>query len=67
MNNRINLSLNEDTLARLIQEGHVCAADLGFLDTFSKRKVWQLCLRSCKSRCLNAKAFCSAERCEEKT
>ncbi|MCH4294415.1 hypothetical protein MJ923_08880 [Shewanella sp. 3B26] len=46
----INLAMPEALLARLIYEGHLCAADVKCLDSLSKQRVWQLCLWACKER-----------------
>lgn len=46
----INLAMPEPLLARLIYEGHLCAADVKCLDTESKQRIWQLCLWACKER-----------------
>lgn len=50
MDNRINLSISSQKLAKLIHEGHLCAADFTCLDSDSKRQVWQLCLICCQKR-----------------
>lgn len=46
----INLAMPEALLARLIYEGHLCAADVKCLDSVSKQRVWQLCLWACRER-----------------
>ncbi|MCE9687354.1 hypothetical protein LZP73_14265 [Shewanella sp. AS16] len=58
MQTRINLSIAADTLARLIAQGHLCAADFGCLDAGSKHQVWQMCLNHCRQ--LGACDLCGA-------
>lgn len=50
MANRVNLSISAHKLAKLIHDGHLCAADFTCLDSHSKQQVWQLCLICCQKR-----------------
>ncbi|MCL1137313.1 hypothetical protein [Shewanella pneumatophori] len=47
---RLNISIPEDKIAQLIQQGLLCAADFKCLDSETKQAVWQLCLWSCEKR-----------------
>ncbi|MBB1363149.1 hypothetical protein H5125_13450 [Shewanella sp. SR44-4] len=58
--NRINVSIDADKVAQLIKAGHLCAADLQFLDRASKQTVWQLCLWSCQKR-----STCHNKQCQQ--
>lgn len=49
------LGINKEVLARLIADGHLCAADLRSLDADTKQFLWQTCLWACKKR-LSCKA-----------
>lgn len=43
----VRIEIAEDTIARLLAQGQVCAADLRCLDCKSKECLWRLCLESC--------------------
>lgn len=47
---QLNIGISTTKLASLIQQGHLCAADLQCLDKQTKQQVWQLCLWACKKR-----------------
>ncbi|MGS0693360.1 hypothetical protein [Shewanella sp. 0m-4] len=47
---QLNISISEDKIAKLIQQGVLCAADFKCLDSDTKKAVWQLCLWSCEKR-----------------
>ncbi|MCL1065695.1 hypothetical protein L2735_02590 [Shewanella olleyana] len=47
---QLNISIPLDKMAALIQAGHLCVADVKSLDNETKKKLWQLCLMSCKQR-----------------
>ncbi|HPA13732.1 MAG TPA: hypothetical protein PKV75_00535 [Desulfobacterales bacterium] len=44
---RVRVEITEETLTRLLEKGHVCAADFRCLDCKSKQCLWRLCLESC--------------------
>lgn len=46
----VNIGLSEHKIAQLINEGHLCAADIQCLDKTSKQIIWQLCLWCCQNR-----------------
>jgi hypothetical protein len=46
----VNIGLSEHKIAQLINEGHLCAADIQCLDKASKQIIWQLCLWCCQNR-----------------
>lgn len=50
MAKNINLAISEETLAKLILAGELCAADIKCLDKESKQAVWRLCLWCCAKR-----------------
>ena len=43
----IRVEMSADTIARLLAEGRVCAAEFRCLDCRSKQCLWRLCLESC--------------------
>ena len=50
-NSRIRLELNANTLAKLMENGYIHAADFRCLDSDSKQCVQKLCLINC-ANCL---------------
>jgi hypothetical protein len=50
---RLRVEIAEETLARLLANGQVCAADLRCLDCRSKKCLWLLCLKSCSGQGLH--------------
>ncbi len=44
---KIQLEIDQATLARLFAQGHLCAAQINCLNLSSKQAVWQLCLQAC--------------------
>ncbi len=57
---RLNISLPYEVLANLIKAGALCAADFRCLDQNTKRRVWQICLTSCKQR-----IHCQHQSCQD--
>jgi len=47
----LRLELKANTLARLMENGHLCGADFRCLDCESKQCVQKLCLKNC-AKCL---------------
>ena len=43
----VRVEIAEETLARLLTAGQVCAAELRCLDCQSKQCLWRICLESC--------------------
>ncbi len=46
-NATVSVEIAEETLARLLIEGRVCAADFRCLDRRSKQSLHKLCMKSC--------------------
>lgn len=44
---KIQLEIDQATLARLFAQGHLCAAQINCLNLTSKQAVWHLCLQAC--------------------
>ena len=55
---RLQVSIPASTAKRLIENGHLCAADLRCLDLDSKRQLQRLCLEACAHcmRCIRRDA-----------
>lgn len=51
---KVRVELAEETLARLLERGLVCAADFRCLDCTSKQCLWRLCIESCAQRTIPA-------------
>lgn len=47
--NYVRVELTEETIARLLARGEVCAADFRCLDCRAKNCLWRLVLSSCHS------------------
>lgn len=62
MSKLVNIAIPAEKLAKLIQQGQLCAADFSCLDTESKQQVWQLCLWSCKQR-VHCSKVCQSKLC----
>ncbi|MCT7941790.1 MULTISPECIES: hypothetical protein [Shewanella] len=58
--NTVNIGLSETKIAQLINEGHLCAADIQCLDKSSKKIIWQLCLWCCQKR-----IYCKQVACHQ--
>jgi hypothetical protein len=43
----LRIEVGEEVILRLLEAGHVCAADFRCLDCESKKCIWRLCLESC--------------------
>lgn len=48
----MRVEVTEETLRRLLNAGHVCAADFHCLDCASKQCLWRLCLETCTAKLL---------------
>ncbi|MEZ9819297.1 hypothetical protein AB4238_01540 [Shewanella sp. 10N.286.45.A1] len=59
-NKHLNISIPQQKIAQLIQQGHLCAADFKCLDSESKNTVWQLCLWCCEKR-ISCNRQCASE------
>jgi hypothetical protein len=46
---RLRIELSENTVARLLAGGQLCAADLNCLDNRSKQRVLEIILNTCRS------------------
>ncbi|WP_283102679.1 hypothetical protein [Shewanella abyssi] len=57
---KLNISISQQKMAQLIQQGHLCAADFKCLDAESKQTVWQLCLWCCEKR-IHCEKACSSD------
>lgn len=61
---RINVSLDLRLIAKLISEGHMCAADLRYLDAVSRQKVSMMLLDVCAAKLGGYAQAC--QTCESK-
>jgi len=46
-NDLVRIELNLNTLARIINGSNLCVAELRCLDTYSKQRLWRVCLDAC--------------------